>query len=320
MKAPIKMYHLKPVVVHDFAVEVPKCMYRLESIHKLKKVDDPKLSVSSPEKKLDIFDQNCQDVPGMAELEAKQCEILEQLAALKQQISTLKKDLLIQNEPASKRTPTVAVCPRVVPNIKALPESLVITANPSSPPYALQLVQRLLQNEIGLVIVSYVHSSVVSLSDAVKSLKESLSSFQPPSGVPVVNVKLIWKNSEQIIGSNSEFLLSQTVVSGEVNFLRFLSRLTKTTLTYENDSNALEVDSLLDQCYLLVRTKTKVERSGIIQSLSKALAKASWIAGSNQAGIVDVAAFSAIRQCGISNELNPNLTKWYQKCASLIAS
>lgn len=53
----MKMYHLKPVVVHDFAVEVPKCMYRLESIHKLKKVDEPKESVSSPEKKLDIFDQ-----------------------------------------------------------------------------------------------------------------------------------------------------------------------------------------------------------------------------------------------------------------------
>lgn len=56
----------------------------------------------------------------MAELEAKQCEILEQLAALKQQISTLKKDLLIQNEPTSKRTPTVTVCPRVVSNVSSI--------------------------------------------------------------------------------------------------------------------------------------------------------------------------------------------------------
>lgn len=122
------------------------------------------------------------------------------------------------------------------------------------------------------------------------------------------------------VGSNSEFLLSQTMVSGEVNFLRFLSRLTKTTLSYENDSNALEVDSLLDQCYLLARTKSKVERAGIIQSLNKALAKTAWLAGSNQAGILDVAAYSAVTQCGISNELNSNLTKWYQKCASLIAA
>lgn len=51
------MYTLKPVVVHDFAVEIPKCMYRLSNIHSPRKVDGSEEHVSSPAKKLDIFDQ-----------------------------------------------------------------------------------------------------------------------------------------------------------------------------------------------------------------------------------------------------------------------
>ncbi|XP_066143198.1 aminoacyl tRNA synthase complex-interacting multifunctional protein 2 isoform X2 [Euwallacea fornicatus] len=310
MKAPIKMYHLKPLVVHDFAVDIPKCMYQLSNIHESKAVQH----VAAATQKLDIFDQSCQGVPGMAQLEARQEEILAQLAQLKQQIFSLKQELNIQNGAASiefskattqsLKTPKKACC---------FPDSLVVTVNPSAPPYSLELLQQLLRNDVALVVTSHLHSSISLLPDLAIQLKESLEKFRPPTEVPVINIKLIWKN----ISSNSEILLAHTLVSGEVNLLRYLSRLGITNISYDADRNSLELDSLLDQCYLLARTKTKAERANIFQVLNKSLGKSSWLAGRDQASIADIAAFSAIRQNGISNELNANLTKWYQQCISL---
>ncbi|XP_066245116.1 aminoacyl tRNA synthase complex-interacting multifunctional protein 2 isoform X2 [Euwallacea similis] len=310
MKAPIKMYHLKPLVVHDFAVEIPKCMYELSNIHESKAGQH----VAASTQKLDIFDQSCQGVPGMAQLEARQKDILAQLAQLKQQIFSLKQDLNIQNGAASSELPkTAPQCYETPTKVSSFPDSLVITVNPSAPPYFLELLQQLLRNDVALVVTSYLHSSISLLPDLAVQLKKTLEKFQPVAGVPVIVVSLIWKN----INSNSEILLAHTLVSGEVNVLRYLSRLATTNLSYDSDRHSLELDSLLDQCYLLARTKTKAERTNIFQVLNKSLGKFPWLVGRDQISIVDIAAFSAIRQSGISNELNANLTKWYQQCASL---
>lgn len=117
------------------------------------------------------------------------------------------------------------------------------------------------------------------------------------------------------VSSNAELLLTNTQVSGEVNVLRYLSRSINSQLTYDSDS--LELDSLLDQCYLLARAKTKTERAGIFQTLSKTVNKSSWLAARDQPSVADLAAYSVIRQREITNELSASLTKWYQKCASL---
>lgn len=57
MPSSIKMYHLKPVVVRDFVVKTPKCMYKLANIHSPKKVDSLENHVTPPNRNLDIFDQ-----------------------------------------------------------------------------------------------------------------------------------------------------------------------------------------------------------------------------------------------------------------------
>lgn len=77
-----------------------------------------------------------------------------------------------------------------------LPESLVVTVNPLNPPYSLELLQKLLGDTVGLTVTSYLHSSVSKLSKEAEQLKESLGSFTPSAGVPVVNLRLIWKNSK----------------------------------------------------------------------------------------------------------------------------
>lgn len=100
--------------------------------------------------------------------------------------------------------------------------------------------------------------------------------------------------------------------------LRYLSRSIDSQLTYDSDPDSLEVDSLLDQCYLLFRAKSKTERAGILQALSKTVNKSSWLAARDQPSVADVAAYSVIRQREVSNELSASLTKWYQKCASLV--
>lgn len=317
MNGPMKMYRMKPVFKHDFTVELPNCMYKMNNIHSQRNIGDgPEDHVSSPSKKLDIFDQNCQEIPGMAELEAKQSDILEQLAQLKKQISSLKCDLKLQNGSSSNEVPVSIKFVRPVRITSSLPESIVLNANPSSPPYSLEILQRLLQNQIGLAVTSYLHSTVVSLPEPTLRLKESLVNFKPKSGVPVINVKLIWKN----LDSNAQFLLSHTPVTGEVNLLRYLSRVTNSKLSYDSDANSLEIDSILDQCFLLVRAKTKAERTNILQIFSKALSKSQWLVGKNQAGIADIAAYSAVKQSLSPNELSVNLGKWFERCQMLVTA
>ncbi|KAF7271635.1 aaRS-interacting multifunctional protein 2 isoform X2 [Rhynchophorus ferrugineus] len=317
MNGPTKMYHMKPVIVHDFTVELPKCMYRIKTIHSSRNnADGTEDHVSLPNKKLDIFDQNCQDIPGMAELEAKQNEILEQLAQLKKQIYSLKCDLNIQSGSTIKEAPVVNQCSKRKIKINNIPECLVIHASPTSPPYSLEILQRLLQDEVALTVTSYLHSTVVSLPEPANKLKASLESFQPSAGVPIIQIRLVWKN----ITSNVEFLLSHIPIAGEVNFLRFLSRSTSGDLNYQSEPNSIEIDSLLDQCYLLVRAKSKSEKTAILQSFSKSLNKSQWLAGRNKPGILDVATFSAVKQCLAPKELNVNLGKWFERCQILISA
>ncbi|XP_030753214.1 probable aminoacyl tRNA synthase complex-interacting multifunctional protein 2 isoform X2 [Sitophilus oryzae] len=317
MNGPTKMYRMKPIVVHDFAVELPKCMYRMNNIHSSRnKADGTEDHVSLPNQKLDIFDQNSQGIPGMAELEAKQNDILKQLEQLKKQIHSLKCDLNIQNDTSSKVIPKVAQCTASKRTKNNIPSTIVINANPDSPPYSLEILQRLLQNQIALVVTSYLHSTIASLPDQANVLKSSLENFKLPAVVPVVNVSLIWKN----ISSNVEFLIAHTPISGEVNFLRYLSRSTDTQLSYDSDVKSNEIDSLLDQCYLLVRAKTKTERSEILQTLQKSLSKSQWLAGRSQPSVLDVAAYSAVRQCHLAKDLNVGLGKWYERSQALVTS
>ncbi|KAL1494313.1 hypothetical protein ABEB36_009930 [Hypothenemus hampei] len=246
----------------------------------------------------------------MAELETRQNRILEQLAQLKQQISSLKSDL---NIPTTSQD-TITGCFQVGLKKTSLPESLVITANPNQPPYSLELLQLLLQNEISLIVTSYLHSSVTTLPIPALQLQKTLENFVVSSNAPKLKVCLIWK----MIDSSVDLMLTPSGVSGEVNLLRYLTRLTNTQLSYDSSKDALEIESLLDQCYLLVRSRTKSERANILQLFNKSLAKSTWLLGRNQASVVDVAAYSAIKQCGSSKELNANLNKWFQNCASLV--
>ncbi|XP_050310742.1 aminoacyl tRNA synthase complex-interacting multifunctional protein 2 isoform X2 [Anthonomus grandis grandis] len=314
MRSPIKMYYLKPIVVHDFTVEIPKCMYKLSNIHGPRKLDGSEEHVTTPARKLDITEKNCQEVPGMAELEARQGAILDQLAELRRRISGLKKELNLQVDSTPQENTPLSSSTVTTTQKNSLPGTLVIGVSPTNPPYSLELLQKLLQDQIGLAVTCYLHSSVPSLPKDAAQLQEALTNFKPKDGVHVVNLRLIWKN---LSSSNAEFLLTRTPIQGEVNLLRYLCRATNTTLSYDNDTNLLEIDSILDQCHLLALFTTKTERAAIFRTLNKSTNKSSWLAGKSDVGVADLAAYSAIKQSNSASELNASLAKWYQRCASL---
>lgn len=117
-----------------------------------------------------------------------------------------------------------------------------------------------------------------------------------------------------------ELLVSHIPILGEVNMLRYLARAIKSSLNYDSESDCIEIDSLLDICYLLVRTKTKSERTALLQTINKSLGKAQWLVGRGQASIADIATYSAIRQTNTSSEISANLGKWFQRCETVLLS
>ncbi|KAJ8928262.1 hypothetical protein NQ314_019213 [Rhamnusium bicolor] len=119
------------------------------------------------------------------------------------------------------------------------------------------------------------------------------------------------------VGANTELLVSHVPILGEVNLLRYLARAIKSPLNYDSDSDCIEIDSLLDICYLIVRARTKTERASLLQSLNKSLGKAQWLVGRSQASIADVAAYSAIKQASNMNEISANLGKWFHRCETV---
>ncbi|XP_028131211.1 probable aminoacyl tRNA synthase complex-interacting multifunctional protein 2 isoform X2 [Diabrotica virgifera virgifera] len=313
MNGPIKMYRTRQIIHHDQKIDKPKCMYALKNIYSKDSqdmVDESTDHVSRTNEKSTIFDQNNHQIPGMADLEAKQEEVLKQLADLKKQILSIKLDLKINaNSVGTNKT-----CPSIsAEKLNALPD-LVVNASPTNPPYSLLIIQKLLHDIVELKVTSHIHSSVPTLNENAKQLGDSLASYVPKRGVPSVNIKLIWKN----VGIDTELIVSHVPIFGEVNLLRYLTRVISSPLSYSSDSDSVEIDSILDTCYLLLRAKTKTEKAGHIATLNKSLGKSQWLAGRSRHSLGDLAAYSALKQVTSGSEINANMTKWYQRCETVV--
>nr|XP_023027353.1 probable aminoacyl tRNA synthase complex-interacting multifunctional protein 2 [Leptinotarsa decemlineata] len=120
------------------------------------------------------------------------------------------------------------------------------------------------------------------------------------------------------VGNNLELLVTPLPILGEVNLLRYLVRVTEAPLNYDSDQDFHEIDSLLDSAYLVVKSRTKTERTSFLQFLNKSLGKSQWLAGRTTASIADIAAYSAIRQVSNAAEMTVNLGKWFQRCETLV--
>ncbi|XP_025834383.1 probable aminoacyl tRNA synthase complex-interacting multifunctional protein 2 isoform X1 [Agrilus planipennis] len=247
----------------------------------------------------------------MAVLENQQKEILQQLVELKNQMLEIKKtlqsnkaDLGLKSSP--KKLPSSSL------KIENVPD-LIVNANPKNPPYSLLCIQRLWSNIINLKVKTYTHSTISKITKEAERLSSELEGFKCTESIPVISLRLIWKN----VGADVELLVRHYPIMGEVNVLRYLSRLLQGPFNYELSPKCLEIDSVLDLCYLLLCSKSKGERINLLQQLDKKLGKSGWFCDSSSVSIADIAAQSTLKNIP-SNEINQNLTKWLQKCTQQI--
>jgi len=288
------MYALKPVFDLDAKVDVPTCMYSL-----------PVVQVSQPIPGVGI----CSDkvaAPGtdaaLQAIASRQEAILARLGQLRDQVSAYKQSLGL---------PPVSDVPAQVSVSKTA--DLVIRSSPSHPPLSLPAVFTLL-TEAGLTVhtASHTHSSVTTTLDS--QLANLLPTTQVSRATAQVRLTLIWTE----VGPDCELMVSpltQSVIKGEVNMLRYLARLFPSILPYESTGPRVElVDSLLDSVTSLCWVVPK-SRQPLLRSMSANLSKGGYLAGSTLT-IADLALYSIIQNLKLVKELQPELATWFKTIGS----
>ena len=152
-------------------------------------------------------------------------------------------------------------------------QDLVVRCSPSHAPHSLPRVVRLMEGA-GLSV----HTSLHCHSSLPSPLPPALLNFLPPSktgrGQAQVKLTLVWSE----VGRDCEVMLSpltQTLIRGEVNLLRYLARLLPSVLQYEEVAG---LDCLLDTVSLLLWAAPR-DRQPLVRSLTANLSKCQYLAG-----------------------------------------
>jgi hypothetical protein len=117
--------------------------------------------------------------------------------------------------------------------------------------------------------------------------------------------------------------MKHVTIKGEVNILRYLSRLGPPRYNYElsNDpATSARLDGLLDSCYSLAKCRTVKEQQSLIHSLNSFLGKSQFMAGGDGISIADIAVWSVLRQIAVepSRDLSGTMNKWLRHCSQLL--
>lgn len=326
MNGPTTMYRKRPVKKLTEELELPKCMYKMKNIqqaylnsrveHQLSNETKPS-SISEQVKKL----LKC-PLPEMTALENRQEAILAQLAGLKNQITALRAQLKQPSIPNVTEVTDVSVCRTCSILQNGVIHDIVINASPQYPPYSLAALQRLWGDGLKLGVHWHTHSSILQLPKNLDSFLSVISSYSTHERSPLLNITLVWKD----VGPDTELVVSpmkHTTIKGEVNILRYLSRLGPPTYNYELNSDAAtssRLDVLLDTCYSLARCRTVKEQQLAIRTLGGYLGKAQFMAGGNGISIADVAVWSVLRQkdAQLQQDISSNMKEWLRHCSQLL--
>ncbi|XP_035785173.1 probable aminoacyl tRNA synthase complex-interacting multifunctional protein 2 isoform X2 [Anopheles albimanus] len=257
----------------------------------------------------------------LSKLAERQQRVLEQLAALKQDLLSLRTELKLNNKPAAGSSPQ-----KTKGQLKAEPINLtylqdfVINASPEHVPYSLLALKNLWKDRLNLQVECFTHSTVPKLSDEAVNFQTAISSTNDPiaSKLPIIKVTLIWKN----VGTYTEMITSPTSyvpICGEVNILRYLSRCGPNEFNYELLENVVEVDSILDACYLLINKQNIKQRQQILRTLGAKLGKTIGFGGED-ISMCDIAFTSAVKQVHrtISKDINPNMAKCIARVTTVV--
>lgn len=304
------MYDLKPILkpVH---VELPTCMYRMKPI----------INRSGT-----MTAESTEDLPEILKLAAKQEKVLKQLADLREQLLSMQTDLKLCNKPAqqsaqtsSKPVQSKQQTKTIEPINNSYLQDFVVNASPENIPYGLLALKKLWINRLNLQVECFTHSTIPQLTEEALNFQNAITSVEPQlENLPRIKVTLIWKN----VGTYTEMITSPTAyvpICGEVNILRFLSRCGPSEFNYERNDDVVEVDSILDACYLLINKQNLKDKKQVLKLLSSKLGKTPSFGG-DELSLCDIAATSAIKQLqkSLNKDINPSMTKLIGRVSALV--
>ncbi|XP_029040621.1 probable aminoacyl tRNA synthase complex-interacting multifunctional protein 2 isoform X1 [Osmia bicornis bicornis] len=300
MRNEMTMYTLKPIVSLPQRLHHSKTMYEMQNIHEERSRDNHTVADNKivPDITEQVINFLKSPLPEYTALEIRQEKILIQLAELKQQVSALSNFL--------KQTNQVIVTSSSHKAQETITANLIINVNPSRPPYFISALQKI-WTDVDIRVQTYTHSSINKTGPITHQLTTTSSRKN------VINLSLIWKDVEDL---ELTLGLRGYHITGEVNFLRYLSRLLNSH-NYEN-SVCLEkvntIDSILDLCYCLHFKASLKEKQEILSLIADKLA-ANWI-DNKTPDIADIAAWCTIKQ--VFPKKHPSkLNRWFDTCEKL---
>lgn len=103
-------------------------------------------------------------------------------------------------------------------------------------------------------------------------------------------------------------------IYGEVNILRYLSRVGPLEYRYENSIFCNEIDVVLDICYQLLRCNNPKSKANLLRSLSNRLQNQKYF-GVDQFSIADAAVYSSLKRTSsiTTKDLTPALNEWLKR-------
>lgn len=250
--------------------------------------------------------QNEDQSDTLKELEKRQESIIKQLGNLKNRIESLQ------------------VNPKIVTTGLNLLD-IVIHCNYNTPPYSLPLACRWLQHS-GLKIFTacHVHSSA-------KQSPQNLIDFLPPSNCTSrmkanVRITLIWKEDVTRDPECFVTMLPNHKIKGEVNLLRFLNRhfgLLRNTSFIDAKISESKSDEWLDRIHSGIiwgekmSTGQSVGHGGIIKDIEKVLSNQRFLLEEQNPGIVDLLAFTTIKEVIACREQSKTIKKYMNTCQNI---
>lgn len=108
-------------------------------------------------------------------------------------------------------------------------------------------------------------------------------------------------------------------IIGEVNVLRFLSRIGPNEFNYEDQEElATSTDAVLDICYQLTQKLSSKERQTHLQQLNQRLGKHKFFNGDDGVSIADVAVSSVLKNSSTLKELPGSLSCWQARTKLIV--
>ncbi|KAK7079317.1 prolyl-tRNA synthetase associated domain-containing protein 1-like [Halocaridina rubra] len=309
------MYHLPKQVATPAVVNLPTSMYKMQPLNKFASADLAPSYYGATCRTL----SNQENHVDLVELERRQEAVLLRLETLKLHLDKLQSNKVYTNNVTSTgAVPAIGAAAQSSPVKTGTVHDLVISASPDKPPYSLVLLRKLLR-EAGFPVycANHLHSSVKEVS----SMQRSLFNDNPEGDRSNHSVAFTIHWKDVPVPCLMVNPLRQTIISGEANIVRYISRLFPLASVYNYEASGTfasitETDILLDMLESQILNGKNKEKQGSLRRLNERLGKQPWLKGGN-CSIVDIMAWSAVKQIGLDSGAPANIAKWLKAVSTL---